>query len=339
MKGSLICAQSLSEAEAGSDFGVIRTLATKVPGGWGIRGEKAWVWPARAIANLLVMYAQTEPGAHWYRRRELHSRPSLDGIEKFPAYDLIGGAALIGACGIRLRRVRVADRDLLAPRSRAFQEGPAKHFRRRASMSRQWRAPIREAMEAAGVEDSCQMVACGFGRRGSGHDLRLCRRLRHLTSMSSIRSSRDPKPLTIREPSAGYNGSGQGSNFPLGPEYSMMPLRTTTKPRRGVRMQALVFRRLAYVAQRVWPMPIPPPSGAEASFASRFLSLPSARRRSSLPFSSARDARGIVRRDIRAASAHRRSSPRPARPRESRQFRTSESPCPRSMPPRQVLGR
>ena len=43
MKGSLICAPSLSEPEAGSDFGAIRTLATRVPGGWEITGEKAWV--------------------------------------------------------------------------------------------------------------------------------------------------------------------------------------------------------------------------------------------------------------------------------------------------------
>ena len=49
---------------------------------------------------------------------------------------------------------------------------------------------------------------------------------------------------------------------------------------------ALVSVGLPCVAQRVWPMPIAPPSGASASFASRFLSLPSARRRSSLPFSS-----------------------------------------------------
>ena len=62
MNGSLICAPSLTEPEAGSDFGAIRTIATKVPGGWEITGEKAWVTNG-AIANLLVMYAQTEPGA------------------------------------------------------------------------------------------------------------------------------------------------------------------------------------------------------------------------------------------------------------------------------------
>ena len=60
MNGSLVCAPSLTEPEAGSDFAVIRTLATKVPGGWEVTGEKAWITNG-AIANLLVMYAQTEP--------------------------------------------------------------------------------------------------------------------------------------------------------------------------------------------------------------------------------------------------------------------------------------
>ena len=118
MKGSLIWAPSLSEPEAGSDFGAIRTLATKVLGGWEISGEKAWVTNG-AIANLLVMYAQTEPGAGGKGIASFIVDLQTAGIEKLAAYDLIGGAA-IGTCGIRLRRVRVADRDLFAPPGQAF---------------------------------------------------------------------------------------------------------------------------------------------------------------------------------------------------------------------------
>jgi alkylation response protein AidB-like acyl-CoA dehydrogenase len=118
MKGSLICAPSLSEPEAGSDFGAIRTLATKVPGGWEISGEKAWVTNG-AIANLLVMYAQTEPGAGGKGIASFIVDLQSTGIEKFPPYELVGGAA-IGACGVRLQRVRVADRDLFAPPGQAF---------------------------------------------------------------------------------------------------------------------------------------------------------------------------------------------------------------------------
>ena len=138
MKGSLICAPSLSEPEAGSDFGAIRTLATKVPGGWEISGEKAWVTNG-AIANLLVMYAQTEPGAGGKGIASFIVDLQTAGIEKFPAYDLIGGAA-IAACAIRLRGVRVADRDLFAPPGHAFKRALQGIFAR-VSMSRQWRAP------------------------------------------------------------------------------------------------------------------------------------------------------------------------------------------------------
>jgi alkylation response protein AidB-like acyl-CoA dehydrogenase len=118
MKGSLIWAPSLSEPEAGSDFGAIRTLATKVLGGWEISGEKAWVTNG-AIANLLVMYAQTEPGAGGKGIASFIVDLQTAGIEKFPPYELVGGAA-IGACGVRLQRVRVADRDLFAPPGQAF---------------------------------------------------------------------------------------------------------------------------------------------------------------------------------------------------------------------------
>jgi len=60
---------------------------------------------------------------------------------------------------------------------------------------------------------------------------------------------------------------------------------TTASPREACGW-ALVSVGLPCVAQRVWPMPIEPKSGAAASLASRFLSLPSARLR--------RDARRIV---------------------------------------------
>jgi alkylation response protein AidB-like acyl-CoA dehydrogenase len=118
MKGSLICAPSLSEPEAGSDFGAIRTLATKVAGGWEITGEKAWVTNG-AAANLLVMYAQTEPGAGGKGVASFIVDLQSTGIEKFPPYELVGGAA-IGACGVRLQRVRVAEGDLFAPPGQAF---------------------------------------------------------------------------------------------------------------------------------------------------------------------------------------------------------------------------
>ena len=156
MKGSLICAPSLSEPEAGSDFGSIRTLATKVPGGWEISGEKAWVTNG-AIANLLVMYAQTEPGAGGKGIASFIVDLQTAGIEKFPAYDLIGGAA-IGACGICLRRVRVADRDLFAPPGQAFKRALQSISAARVYVS---------AMACAVVETAIRTAVAYAGERHS----------------------------------------------------------------------------------------------------------------------------------------------------------------------------
>jgi alkylation response protein AidB-like acyl-CoA dehydrogenase len=65
------------------------------------------------------MYAQTEPGVGGKGIASFIVDLQTAGIEKFPPYELVGGAA-IGACGVRLQRVRVADRDLFAPPGQAF---------------------------------------------------------------------------------------------------------------------------------------------------------------------------------------------------------------------------
>jgi alkylation response protein AidB-like acyl-CoA dehydrogenase len=118
MSGELICAPSLTEPGAGSDFAAITTRATKVPGGWQLDGEKAWVTNG-AIADLLVMYAQTEPGSRAKGIASFIVDLHAPGVERLPPYALIGGAA-IGAAGIRLCRVVVPDANLFAPPGQAF---------------------------------------------------------------------------------------------------------------------------------------------------------------------------------------------------------------------------
>ena len=53
---------ALTEAGAGSDFSAIATLARRVGDEWQIDGYKAWIMNA-AHADVMVVYAQTEPGA------------------------------------------------------------------------------------------------------------------------------------------------------------------------------------------------------------------------------------------------------------------------------------
>ena len=53
---------ALTEPSAGSDFSAITTLAQPVGDGWQIDGEKAWIVNA-THADVVVLYAQTEPGS------------------------------------------------------------------------------------------------------------------------------------------------------------------------------------------------------------------------------------------------------------------------------------
>src|ERR1700733_10571463 len=99
---------------------------------------------------------------------------------------------------------------------------------------------------------------------------------------------------------------------------------------------ALVSVGLPCVAQRVWPMPIAPSSGAAASFASRFLSLPSARRRSQLAVLKRRYAGGIVAaifEPLQRIDNRARDRPGPENPDNSTHSRfPCESPCPNRFP-------
>jgi alkylation response protein AidB-like acyl-CoA dehydrogenase len=61
--GELIAgAFALSEPEAGSDAGAMRTTATKVGGGWRIDGNKQWI-TSGSHAGVMVVWAVTDPVA------------------------------------------------------------------------------------------------------------------------------------------------------------------------------------------------------------------------------------------------------------------------------------
>jgi butyryl-CoA dehydrogenase len=59
-KGELSCAFALSEKFAGSDAGGLAVNATKVDGGWVIRGEKKWTTNG-SRADLIICFAVTDP--------------------------------------------------------------------------------------------------------------------------------------------------------------------------------------------------------------------------------------------------------------------------------------
>lgn len=61
-RGEKIAAFALSEADAGSDAGAMRTRAQAVPAGWTLNGSKTWISNG-GIADFYVTFAKTEPEA------------------------------------------------------------------------------------------------------------------------------------------------------------------------------------------------------------------------------------------------------------------------------------
>lgn len=111
-------ATALTEPGAGSDFSAIALRASKVPGGFRLNGEKAWITNA-AQASVFVVYAQTDPAAGWRGIAGFLVDAEHEGFTRRPPFELLGGHA-IGAGGFALQDYFVPDADLLHPAGEAF---------------------------------------------------------------------------------------------------------------------------------------------------------------------------------------------------------------------------
>ena len=118
LAGRRLGCTALTEATAGSDFGAIRTQAVRTPQGWRIDGAKAWITNA-AQADVIVLYAQTEPGSGGRGIACFVVDGRRDGFVREPAYVLAGQHA-IGTGGFRLEAYVAHDDELLQPPGRAF---------------------------------------------------------------------------------------------------------------------------------------------------------------------------------------------------------------------------
>ena len=164
ISGELICAPALSEPHAGSDFAAIATRADRVAGGWRLNGEKAWVTNG-AIADLLVMYAQTDPGSGNKGIASFLVDLHAPGIEMLPADEVIGGAA-IGAASVRLNDVNIPDAELFAPPGTAFKRGLSGLTAARVHVAAMVCATVQTALRTA-VDYAATRHA--FGRRLLDH--------------------------------------------------------------------------------------------------------------------------------------------------------------------------
>lgn len=111
---------ALTEPGAGSDFGAIRTTATRTADGWRISGEKAWIVNA-SQADVVVLYAQTEPGTGGAGIAAFIIDGRREGFHRNPPFDL-AGQHTIGTGGFVLENYEASDDELFTEPGQGFKD-------------------------------------------------------------------------------------------------------------------------------------------------------------------------------------------------------------------------
>jgi alkylation response protein AidB-like acyl-CoA dehydrogenase len=102
----------ISEPDAGSDVGAIRTMARKDGNDWVLNGQKVWQSGAGAKDNVICLYARTDMDAHYRQGMSLflvdNNRPGIT-MKKL---DMLGRYCM-GTYEVTLDNVRVPDDQLI----------------------------------------------------------------------------------------------------------------------------------------------------------------------------------------------------------------------------------
>ncbi|MET0446719.1 MAG: acyl-CoA dehydrogenase family protein [Pseudorhodoplanes sp.] len=112
IEGSIKFSIGISEPDAGSDVGAIRTLARKDGGDWVLNGRKVWQSGAGAKDNVICLYARTDTDAHYRQGMSLflvdNTRPGVS-MRKL---DMLGRYCM-GTYEVTLDNVRVPEDQLI----------------------------------------------------------------------------------------------------------------------------------------------------------------------------------------------------------------------------------
>lgn len=121
--GRTVGAFLLTEPAGGSDATQLTTTAEARDDGFVVNGEKAWVTNS-SHADLLNVFAQTDPGSLAHGIASFQIPVASDGVERIPAYDVLGGYAM-SAGGFRFQDVYVAADQVLVPPGQGFRSAMA----------------------------------------------------------------------------------------------------------------------------------------------------------------------------------------------------------------------
>ena len=116
--GERLGAFLLTEPGVGSDAAKITTSARRDGDEWVLDGEKAWVSNGTS-AELLSVYAQTDPAAGHRGIVTFLVDGGTDGVERSEGYQLSGAHGL-GTNGIKFEGCRVSDADVMVPVGEGF---------------------------------------------------------------------------------------------------------------------------------------------------------------------------------------------------------------------------
>lgn len=123
LSGEQIGAAALTEPGAGSDFSALTTYARRADNGWIINGRKAWITNG-AAANVILVYAQTEPGSGPRGVAGFIVDAARAGFIREPAFELVElNTAGIG--GFMLDDYPALDNEMLEPPGKAFKSALA----------------------------------------------------------------------------------------------------------------------------------------------------------------------------------------------------------------------
>lgn len=149
---------ALTEPGVGSDFAAIKTAARPSRDGWILDGEKAWITNA-ATSDVIICYAQTEPGARSKGIAGFLVDGTRSGFQRHRPYSLSGGH-LIGTGGFSLNGYRTGPDDMLTEPGAGFSAALAGVNGARTYVAAMCNAMVHAALEIA-VEYGDRRTAFG----------------------------------------------------------------------------------------------------------------------------------------------------------------------------------
>lgn len=118
LNGSIVACTALTEPDAGSDLGQIKTTATRSGDGWLLNGSKTWIINADH-ADGVVVYAQTQVGSGVKGIAAFFIRADSPGFERV-AVTTNSALSSMGIGGFRLTNVHCDSSHLLYQPGQAF---------------------------------------------------------------------------------------------------------------------------------------------------------------------------------------------------------------------------